>query len=517
MMSTETQAEVPTKAKSTTKKEGRRRGQDGSEAALLQRFRSDGVRYKAKLIGIDDVIGTRGAKLCQDAMIKLKGMATSARSKGKHKQRIFLTVSFAGIKIYDERSGVLQHHHSVHEISYIARDTRDHRAFGFVCGNKGNHKFVAIKTSHSAESVILDLRDLFTLVHDIKQREETQKKCQKDKHCEQSIYQSIMEDEVDDPLYQYIVFEAGREPLCGNQSEESVYQVPTTHQNDGIYDVPKHHLKTNLNQFDIFGDMATPPDIHSMPASPAFTLDSGRRRRLLRPELFSHFSPPNVPSGYMSMSALQASHWPHPSLGAQAAPLAFGVQPPLHLTPVLQGGQPVIWGQASLFRPPGAGFQQQWAFVPAQTVGAPPFLVPITTMRPHSCEPPETRSDVTSPQHCKDPNGVEQALSEESTSGTEKAPTREGAEESVGSSELATAQMATEISQMRLSSELPRSKSFNDCGVAVNIEKETVCQSDDPLVTEPSPLPPTGRQVGVPEEVGGSCEQAEEQNDPQSH
>ena len=36
----------------------------------------------------------------------LQGMASSARSKGEHKQRVFLTVSFGGIKIYDERSGV---------------------------------------------------------------------------------------------------------------------------------------------------------------------------------------------------------------------------------------------------------------------------------------------------------------------------------------------------------------------------------------------------------------------------
>lgn len=36
----------------------------------------------------------------------LQGIAASARSKGEHKQRVFLTVSFSGIKIYDERSGV---------------------------------------------------------------------------------------------------------------------------------------------------------------------------------------------------------------------------------------------------------------------------------------------------------------------------------------------------------------------------------------------------------------------------
>lgn len=39
---------------------------------LLSRFQGDGVRYKAKLIGIDDVSEARGDKMCQDSMMKLK-------------------------------------------------------------------------------------------------------------------------------------------------------------------------------------------------------------------------------------------------------------------------------------------------------------------------------------------------------------------------------------------------------------------------------------------------------------
>lgn len=47
-------------------------GQDRSETALIRRFKGDGVRYKAKLIGLDEVTAARGDKLCQDSMMKLK-------------------------------------------------------------------------------------------------------------------------------------------------------------------------------------------------------------------------------------------------------------------------------------------------------------------------------------------------------------------------------------------------------------------------------------------------------------
>uniref|UniRef100_A0A671W6N5 DAB adaptor protein 1b n=1 Tax=Sparus aurata TaxID=8175 RepID=A0A671W6N5_SPAAU len=395
------EAELQPGVKTSQRKESRRiKGQDRSEAGLIKRFRGDGVRYKAKLIGIDEVTAARGDKLCQDSMMKLKGMASSARSKGEHKQRVFLTVSFGGIKIYCERSGVLLHHHSVHEISYIAKDTRDHRAFGYVCGKEGHHRFVAIKTAQSAEPLIIDLRDLFTLIYDIKQREEMEKKAQKDKQCEQAVYQTILEDEVDDPVYQYIVFEAGHEPLRGPQSEESVYQ--------------------NINHFDLFGDMSTPP---SMPPSPANTLDPSRSSRQQQhnpAEMYAPFSPTSVPSGYMTMGPVQAAQWAQQPFSAQAQTLAFPVQGPLQVAQVLPGGQPVIWSGANIF----PATQQQWAamaaYMPAQTVGvgghAIPAamlqgLVPITTMCPQACDLSAPSSAITSPQHTADPALLQRQLS----------------------------------------------------------------------------------------------------------
>ncbi|XP_042602991.1 disabled homolog 1-like isoform X9 [Cyprinus carpio] len=379
-----TEAELQPAARPSVRKDSKKRGQDRSEAALIKRFKGDGVRYKAKLIGIDEVTAARGDKLCQDSMMKLKGIAASARSKGEHKQKVFLTVSFGGIKIFDEKSGVLQHHHAVHEISYIAKDITDHRAFGYVCGKEGNHRFVAIKTAQSAEPVILDLRDLFQLIYEIKQREEIEKKAQKDKQCEQAVYQNKHNEQVD-------LLDLDTDLLLVTQ---------------------------NINQLELFGDMSTPPDITSpsTPASPANTLDPSLAHQTPS-ELFTPFNPTSVPSGYVTMGAVPPA-WAQQQFAAQA-PLAFGVQSPVPVAQVLPGAQPLIWGQANLF----PATQQQWAamagahfspaaFMPAQTVGPIPAamfqtLAPMAV--PTSCEMPAaamggavagtSASTASSPQH----------------------------------------------------------------------------------------------------------------------
>ncbi|XP_037105824.1 DAB adaptor protein 1a isoform X6 [Syngnathus acus] len=377
-MSTETELQ-PAVRPGTLRRDSRRKGQDRSEATLIRRFKSDGVRYKAKLIGLDEVTAARGDKLCQDSMMKLKGIAAAARSKGEHKQKVFLTVSFGGIKIFDEKSGVLQHQHAVHEISYIAKDITDHRAFGYICGKEGNHRFVAIKTSQSAEPVILDLRDLFQLIYEIKQREEMEKKAQKDKQCEQAVYQnghqSIRH-------HHHHPHNHSQPPQAGLSEEQ--------HQQVDLIDLNLETVSQNINQLELFGDMSTPPDITSpsTPASPANSLDPSLG---LQPptELFAPFNPSSVPSGYVTMGAVPSAAWSQQAFAAQT-PLAFGVQSPLGpMAQVLPGGQPLIWGQANIF----PATQQQWAamaagafppaaYLPTQPVGALPAAAVFQALTP---------------------------------------------------------------------------------------------------------------------------------------
>ncbi|KAM4872183.1 disabled homolog 1 isoform 1-T2 [Thomomys bottae] len=405
-MSTETELQVA--VKTSAKKDSRKKGQDRSEATLIKRFKGEGVRYKAKLIGIDEVSAARGDKLCQDSMMKLKGVVAGARSKGEHKQKIFLTISFGGIKIFDEKTGALQHHHAVHEISYIAKDITDHRAFGYVCGKEGNHRFVAIKTAQAAEPVILDLRDLFQLIYELKQREELEKKAQKDKQCEQAVYQTILEEDVEDPVYQYIVFEAGHEPIRDPETEENIYQVPTSQKKEGVYDVPKSQPVSAVTQLELFGDMSTPPDITSppTPATPgdAF-LPSSSQTLPASADVFGSvsFGTAAVPSGYVAMGAVLPSFWGQQPLVQQQ--IAMGAQPPV--AQVMPGAQTIAWGQPGLF----PATQQPWptvagqfppaAFMPTQTVLPLPAAMFQGPLTPLATVPGTSDSARSSPQSDK--------------------------------------------------------------------------------------------------------------------
>ncbi|XP_069483275.1 disabled homolog 2 isoform X2 [Ambystoma mexicanum] len=211
-----------TSAKGTLKKE-KKKGPEKTDEFLLARFKGDGIRYKAKLIGVDEVPEARGDKMSQDSMMKLKGMAVAGRSQGQHKQRIWVNISMSGIKIIDEKTGVIEHEHPVNKISFIARDVTDNRAFGYVCGAEGQHQFFALKTAQQAEPLVVDLKDLFQVIYNIKKKEDEDKKKNED---------------------------AGRPVENGDDA--------LLHVDDQV-----GKMKLGMEQLDLFGDMSTPPDLNS--------------------------------------------------------------------------------------------------------------------------------------------------------------------------------------------------------------------------------------------------------------
>ncbi|CAI5667434.1 unnamed protein product [Oreochromis niloticus] len=293
---------------------------------LLGRFQGDGVRYKAKLIGIDDVPEARGDKMCQDSMMKLKGMAAAARSQGKHKQRIWVNISMSGIKIIDEKSGVIEHEHVVNKISFIARDVTDNRAFGYVCGAEGQHQFFAIKTAQQAEPLVIDLKDLFQVIFNLRKKEAegTQK----------------VENGSD-------VVENGNALLSMDNEVKSAQPV---------------------EQHDLFGDMSTPPDIQA-PNSTSSDLFGAelfaapsQSEGSSAPDLFNSTPANSAPSAIAALGNLQlgppattsvpaVTMWGASSAAPNMFPMPGGTVPgprPAFPHPSAFGGPPIPptgWGQ----------------------------------------------------------------------------------------------------------------------------------------------------------------------------
>lgn len=292
----------------------------------MGRFQGDGVRYKAKLIGIDDVPEARGDKMCQDSMMKLKGMAAAARSQGKHKQRIWVNISMSGIKIIDEKSGVIEHEHVVNKISFIARDVTDNRAFGYVCGAEGQHQFFAIKTAQQAEPLVIDLKDLFQVIFNLRKKEAegTQK----------------VENGSD-------VVENGNALLSMGNDVKSAQPV---------------------EQHDLFGDMSTPPDIQApnSTSSDLFGAElfaaSSQSEGSSAPDLFNSTPANSAPSAIAALGNLQlgppattsvpaVTMWGASSAAPNMFPMPGGTVPgprPAFPQPSAFGGLPMPptgWGQ----------------------------------------------------------------------------------------------------------------------------------------------------------------------------
>ncbi|XP_044030943.1 disabled homolog 2 isoform X4 [Siniperca chuatsi] len=346
-------------------KKEKKKVSEKTDEYLLGRFQGDGVRYKAKLIGIDDVPEARGDKMCQDSMMKLKGMAVAARSQGKHKQRIWINISMSGIKIIDEKSGVIEHEHVVNKISFIARDVTDNRAFGYVCGAEGQHQFFAIKTAQQAEPLVIDLKDLFQVIFNMRKKE-------------------------------------------GEASQKGENGSTVVENGSGALLSMDGAVKTAqpVEQLDLFGAMSTPPDIQApnSTASDLFGADlfaaPGHSEGSSAPgDLFNSTTANSTPSSIAALGNLQlgppattsipaAGMWGSSTAAPSMFPMPGVTAPgprPTFPQPSAFGGLPIpptVWGQQvpSQFGAPPLSPPHAWSQPPpAGSLGSPGWGQPAMT------------------------------------------------------------------------------------------------------------------------------------------
>jgi len=151
------------------------------------RFEGDGLQFKAKLIGVEAVSDYRGDDVCRNAIANLKAQVLTRK---EHKSRIWVNLRLEGVRLSNQvpiDPNIVAYNLPIARVSYVFKDGTDPRAFGMIYRNycddtgenseKGQHRFFAIKTEKPAAALLLDLKELFQVKHEIAMRQvENQKK-----------------------------------------------------------------------------------------------------------------------------------------------------------------------------------------------------------------------------------------------------------------------------------------------------------------------------------------------------
>ncbi|KAM6922073.1 uncharacterized protein FYW49_007708 [Xenentodon cancila] len=140
------------------------------------RYHGDGVRYRAKLIGMDPVPDAQGDKMCWDSMMKLKGLEEAARKQGRHKLKVWLKISCNGLKIVDERTGIVLHNHERGKISSLTKDKFEPRALAYIYQHQDRHLLFYIKMANQADPVLFDINKVCQMVDDDTSQESAEMK-----------------------------------------------------------------------------------------------------------------------------------------------------------------------------------------------------------------------------------------------------------------------------------------------------------------------------------------------------
>jgi len=128
-----------------------------------------GVEFKAKLIGFDEISALSGDKMAiaEDSLARLKAAVLASK---EHKLKINVEVSFDGVKIYDEKTRKLIHHHEAHQIVFIAFDVKEPRACGYIV-QLGNltYRFLGLKSMEkTSEKIVGAIQELICLSYELK-------------------------------------------------------------------------------------------------------------------------------------------------------------------------------------------------------------------------------------------------------------------------------------------------------------------------------------------------------------
>ncbi|CAK9302852.1 unnamed protein product [Gordionus sp. m RMFG-2023] len=129
---------------------------------------TSGVEYNCKFIGNENVKELRGKLICQEALQSLKA---KLKTDNAHKPKIIFKISLIGISIFDAKNKILMHKHPVNRISFVSKDSKDNKCFGYIVSLEDKSiKYFGFKAEKSAETIVTSIHDLFMVIKDLKSK-----------------------------------------------------------------------------------------------------------------------------------------------------------------------------------------------------------------------------------------------------------------------------------------------------------------------------------------------------------
>ncbi|XP_041862146.1 disabled homolog 2-like [Melanotaenia boesemani] len=100
-----------------------------------------------------------------------KGIEAAARKQGRHKLRVWLKICSNGLKIVNERTGLVVQGHDRSKISSLTKDESDPRALAYIYQHEDSYVLFYFKMANLAYPVLLDIKEVCQRVDQVTPQE----------------------------------------------------------------------------------------------------------------------------------------------------------------------------------------------------------------------------------------------------------------------------------------------------------------------------------------------------------
>ncbi|XP_065905047.1 disabled homolog 1-like isoform X2 [Dysidea avara] len=139
------------------------------------KFGGDGLTYKARFVGSEEIMDKSGDKIAQAAIGRIRA---ACREAGGTKPKVLINLSLNGIKVADLKTKVWAVSVPIPRLTYVARDAEDSCVFCIIVARKkAGFKLLVYKAdARITAQVVQSVRELFQVVYKMYQEKKSKSK-----------------------------------------------------------------------------------------------------------------------------------------------------------------------------------------------------------------------------------------------------------------------------------------------------------------------------------------------------